>query len=133
MTHTFVNPPALHDPTAFGYSHSAAVPAGSELVLVSGQYGSGPDGGLVSADFADQVRQAFANLATVLSAHGLGLEDVVQLRTYVVGLDGERLGVIAGSVGACGPTPPTQTVIGVAGLAMPEILFEVEAVAVRAR
>jgi enamine deaminase RidA (YjgF/YER057c/UK114 family) len=31
----------------------------------------------------------------------------------------------------CGDTPPTQTVIGVAGLAMPDILFEVEAVAAR--
>lgn len=133
MPHTIVNPDGLHDPTAFGYSHTAAVPAGTELVLVAGQYGSGPDGMVVSPDFAPQVEQAFANLGVALAAHGLDTRDVVQLRTYVVGGVGvERLGVIGQAVGAaCGGTPPTQTVIGVAGLAMPDILFEVEAVAAR--
>jgi enamine deaminase RidA (YjgF/YER057c/UK114 family) len=51
----------------------------------------------------------------------------------VVGLDFERLGAIGRAVRAgCGDTPPTQTVLGVVGLAMPDILFEVEAVAARA-
>ena len=46
--------------------------------------------------------------------------------------DFEKLGIIGQAVGAgCGDTPPTQTVIGVAALAMPDILFEVEAVAAR--
>ena len=62
----------------------------------------------------------------------LDLGHVVQLRTYVVNLDFDKLGAIALAVrGGCGNTPPTQTVIGVAGLAMPEILFEVGAVAAR--
>jgi enamine deaminase RidA (YjgF/YER057c/UK114 family) len=132
MTHTIVNPPALHDPIPFGYSHTARVPAGSELVLVSGQYGSGPDGAVVSADFDEQVRRAFANLGTALGAHGLDLGHVVQLRTYVVDLDMPRLAAIGEAVAVgCGVTLPTQTVVGVAGLAMPDILFEVEAVAAR--
>lgn len=124
----FVNPEGLHNPVPFGYSHTAAVPAGSALVFVSGQYGSGPDGMVVSPDFAEQVKQAFGNLGIALAAHGLDLSHVVQLRTYVVNPDFEKLGVIGQFVGA---TPPTQTVIGVAALAMPDILFEVEAVAVR--
>jgi enamine deaminase RidA (YjgF/YER057c/UK114 family) len=133
MPHTIVNPDGLHDPTPFGYSHTAAIPAGSELVLVSGQYGSGADGAVVAPDFAAQVRQAFDNLATALAAHRLGLGDVVQLRTYVVDPDFDKLGTIGQAVRAgCGETPPTQTVIGVAALAAPDILFEVEAVAVRA-
>jgi enamine deaminase RidA (YjgF/YER057c/UK114 family) len=132
MSHTIINPDGLHDPIPFGYSHTAAIPAGAELVLVAGQYGSGPDGMVVSADFAAQVEQAFRNLSVALAAHELDLSHVVQLRTYVVGgPDFEQLGAIGQAVGACGDTPPTQTVIGVAGLAMPEILFEVEAVAVR--
>lgn len=129
-TCTTVNPAGLHDPVPFGYSHTTRVPAGADLVLVAGQYGSGPDGAVVAPDFAGQVRQAFANLATALDAHGLDLSHVVQLRTYVVDLDGAKLGVIGQAVAAgCGATPPTQTVIGVAALAMPDILFEVEAVA----
>jgi enamine deaminase RidA (YjgF/YER057c/UK114 family) len=132
MSHTIVNPDGLHDPGPFGYSHTANVPAGTELVFVSGQYGSGPDGMVVSGDFNEQVQQAFRNLGTALAAHGLDLTDVVQLRTYVVDPDFDKLGAIGQAVASGGAEkPPTQTVIGVAGLAMPDILFEVEAVATR--
>ena len=132
MTHTFLSPQGLHDPVPFGYNHTVAVAAGAELVLVSGQYGSSPDGAVVSEDFTEQVRQAFRNLATALGAHGLDLSHIVQLRTYVVGLDFDKLGVIGQTVGSnWGAHPPTQTVLGVAGLAMPDIAFEVEAVAAR--
>lgn len=109
---------------------SCGKPAGGGLVFVSGQYGSGPDGTVVSADFAAQVRQAFANLGVALAAHGLDLSHVVQLRSYVIEPDLEKLGVIGQAVSlGCGATPPTQTVIGVAGLATPDIEFEIEAVA----
>jgi enamine deaminase RidA (YjgF/YER057c/UK114 family) len=132
MPHAIVNPDGLHDPTPFGYSHTAVIPAGTELVLISGQYGSDADGAVVSPDFAEQVRQAFANLGVALAAHGLDLGHVVQLRTYVVGPDLDKLGVIGQAVAAgCGDSPPTNTVIGVAALATPDILFEVEAVAAR--
>jgi enamine deaminase RidA (YjgF/YER057c/UK114 family) len=132
MSFTFANPPGLHDPVPFGYSHTARIDAGAELVLVSGQYGSDAQGAVVSPRFAEQVQQAFANLGTALAAHGLGLKHVVQLRTYVLAPDFEKLGIIGAAVAAgCGPVPPTQTVIGVASLAMPDILFEVEALAVR--
>lgn len=132
MPHTLVNPQGLHNPIPFGYSHTARIPASSGLVFVAGQYGSNADGALVSPDFARQVQQAFHNLRVALAAHGLDLPHVVQLRTYVVNLDFNKLGIIGRAVQAgCGDLPPTQTVIGVAALAMPDILFEVEAVAVQ--
>ncbi|MFD7561364.1 MULTISPECIES: RidA family protein [unclassified Streptomyces] len=132
MAHAIVNPDGLHDPVPFGYSHTASVPAGSELVLIAGQYGSGPDGGVVSDDFAEQVKQTFRNISVALAAHGLDLGHVVQLRTYVVNHDVGKLGPIAGAVQEIwGKEPPTQTLIGVASLAAPDVLFEVEAVAVR--
>jgi enamine deaminase RidA (YjgF/YER057c/UK114 family) len=132
MSHTILNPGGLHNPVPFGYSHTAAIPAGTELVLVSGQYGSNTDGAVVSPDFTEQVKQAFHNLGVALAAHGLDLSHVVQLRTYVVNPDFDKLGTIGHAVQAgCGDTPPTQTVIGVADLAMPDTLFEVEAVAAR--
>ncbi|MDH6542935.1 RidA family protein [Streptomyces sp. SPB4] len=132
MAHSLVNPDGLHDPVPFGYSHTATVPTGTELVLISGQYGSGPDGAVVSADFAQQVEQTFHNIGVALAAHGLDLGHVVQLRTYVVNHDVSRLGPIAGAVKeGWGTNPPTQTLIGVASLATPDVLFEVEAVAAR--
>jgi enamine deaminase RidA (YjgF/YER057c/UK114 family) len=132
MSHTIVNPAGLHNPVPFGYSHTATIPAGTELVLVAGQYGSSADGTVVSTDFTEQVRQTFRNLGVALAAHGLDLSHVVQLRTYVVNHDLDKLGPIAEAVqGGWGANPPTQTLIGVASLAMPDILFEVEAVAAR--
>ena len=68
-------------------------------------------------------------LAGVLAALGLDLSHVVRLSTYMVNPDVDKLGAITQA--GYGDTPPTQTVIGVAGLAMPDILFEVEAVAAR--
>lgn len=132
MTHAVQNPDGLHNPTSFGYSHTARVPAGSELVFVSGQYASDPQGAVVSEVFAEQVERALHNLALALAGQGLELTHVAQLRTYVVGLDFEKLGTISGVVaGIWGETPPTQTLLGVAGLATPDMLFEIEAVAVR--
>ena len=73
-----------------------------------------------------------ATWASPLPPTGSTSAHVVQLRTYVVNPDFDKLGVIGQAVrDGCGDTPPTQTVIGVAGLAMPDILFEVEAVAAR--
>jgi enamine deaminase RidA (YjgF/YER057c/UK114 family) len=132
MPHTLVNPAGLYNPIPFGYSHTASIPAGTGLVLVSGQYGSKADGSMVSPHFAEQVRQAFDNLALALASHGLTLKHVVQLRTYVVDPDFEKLGVIGQAVHAgCGSLPPTQTLLGVSSLAMPDILFEVDAIAAR--
>jgi enamine deaminase RidA (YjgF/YER057c/UK114 family) len=137
MPHTTLNPTGLHNPTPFGYSHTARIPAGASWVVVAGQYGSGEDGRVVSPHFADQVQRAFHNLSVALAAHGLAMRNVVQLRTYVVNPDFEKLGLMGQTVGKAvaasgGSAPPPQTVIGVASLAMPDILFEVEAVAVAA-
>ena len=132
MPHAFLNPAGLHDPVPFGYSHTVSIPPGKELVLVAGQYGSSTDGAVVSSAFTEQVRHAFRNLGVALAAHRLDLSHVVQLRTYVVNHDFDKLGAIAEAVQSrWSADPPTQTLIGVASLATPEILFEVEAVAAR--
>lgn len=67
---------------------------------------------------------------------GDGRHDRKQHSARFVGIEsvqaGDPVRRVDQAVGrACGPAPPTQTVIGVAGLAMPDILFEVEAIAVR--
>lgn len=132
MTHTFVNPTDLHDPAPFGYSHTTRLPAGKELVFVAGQYASAADGRVVSPEFAAQVRRALDNLGRALAAHELTFADVFQIRTYVVGLDFDKLAVIGEAVKATwGARLPANTMLGVAGLAMPDILFEIEAVAAR--
>lgn len=129
MTPTIVNPPELHDPTAYGYSHVVQVPAG-ELVLVAGQYGSDSDGHTTSNDFATQVEQSFTNLGTALRAAGLGYEHVMRIGTYIVDHDSEKLDILLAAIRRIwGDKPPAQTLIGVASLALPDMLFEVDATA----
>jgi enamine deaminase RidA (YjgF/YER057c/UK114 family) len=100
-------------------------------VFVAGQYGSGPDGHTVSGDFADQAARAFENLGVALQATGRDYGNVVQLRTFIVDHDEAKLNVLVELIrDRWGSSPPTQTLIGVAALALPDMLFEVDAIAV---
>jgi enamine deaminase RidA (YjgF/YER057c/UK114 family) len=131
MSLTITNPSALHDPVGFGYSHVASV-TGSDLVLIGGQYGSGPDGHVTSTEFAEQVEHSFANLGTALAAAGLDYGHVARLGTYIVDHDQAKLEALLQVIKRIwGDRPPAQTLIGVAALALPDMLFEVDAVAVR--
>ncbi|MFF0574104.1 RidA family protein [Streptosporangium saharense] len=129
MPHTIINPASLHNPIGFGYSHIAR--ASGELVFVAGQYASDGQGQVVSEDFTEQVERSFANLGNALDAVGLDFSHVVQLRTHIVDHDLTKLEVLGKVIhGIWGDLPPTQTLTGVAALALPGMLFEVDAVAV---
>ena len=127
---TITNPAALHDPTPLGYSHAVSAPG--ELVFIGGQYASDTTGAPVPGDFAAQVNLAFDRLRSALEGVGLGYEHVVRLGTFIVDHDSEKLEILVDAVHEIwGDRPPTQTLIGVASLALPEMLFEVDALAVR--
>ncbi|MFG3192237.1 RidA family protein [Streptomyces omiyaensis] len=124
------NPPTLHDPTPFGYSHAASAPG--ELVFIGGQYASDATGAPVPGDFADQVTLSLTHLRHALEGAGLGYEHVVRLGSYVVDHDLGKLEVLGKALhGAFGDRLPAQTLSGVASLALPGMLFEIDAVAVR--
>ncbi len=128
MPHDITNPPGLYEPA--NYSHVATV--SGELVFIAGQFASDGDGRVVSADFRDQVRRSFANLRIALESAGLGFEHVFQLRTYIVAHDAEKLAVLGEQVKEIWKDrPPVQTLCGVAALAFPDMLFEVDAIAAR--
>ncbi|OXM64381.1 MULTISPECIES: RidA family protein [Amycolatopsis] len=128
MTHTVVNPAGLADPVPYGYSHLTRTPSG--LVFVAGQYAADETGRIVSDDFAEQVRQSFRNLGTALAAEGLGFGSVVRLGTYIVDHDADKLAVLGSQIAEIwGSRPPAQTLVGVARLALPGMLFEVDAIA----
>jgi enamine deaminase RidA (YjgF/YER057c/UK114 family) len=131
MAHTLINPDDLHDAVSIGYSHVAVAPA-PDLVLISGQYASDRTGRVPTADFAEQVELAFANLGRALAAAGLDHRHVVRIGTYVVDHDAAKLDALLTVVRRIwGQHPPAQTLLGVAALATPDMHFEVEAVAVR--
>lgn len=124
----FLDPPTVHNPGP-AYSHSAVVPAGTELVFIAGQVGVRPDGSAASGA-GEQAAQVFANLGAVLAAHGLGASALIKITTFVVmGSDlqavrAERSKFMAGH-------RPTSTLVFVPQLADPAWKVEVEAVAAR--
>ena len=131
MALTRTNPPGLVDPVEWGYSH---VVEWGDLVFVAGQGSleTDSDGSFVAASFDEQLRGGFANLGTALRGVGLDYPDAVQTRVYVVGLDAGKAETVAGATREIwGDRPPATTLIGVAALAVPEALFEVDAIAVR--
>lgn len=131
MSRIITNPAGLHDPSGFGYSHVTGAEA-SPLVFIAGQYGSGDDGQVIAGDFDTQAERAFVNLGTALRGVGLGYGDVLKLGTFVVDHDLEKLATIGRLVAKhWGTSAPAQTLIHVVGLALPGMLFEVDAVAVR--
>ncbi|MFF1906242.1 RidA family protein [Kitasatospora sp. NPDC058218] len=127
---TLTNPAELHDPTPFGYSHAAS--ATGEPVFIAGQYASDSTGQVVPGDFAAQVERSLDNLRTALAGVGLGFEHVVRLGSYIVDHDLAKLTVLGKALhGAWADRLPAQTLSGVASLALPGMLFEIDAVAVR--
>ncbi|MDK4717853.1 RidA family protein [Rhizobium sp. CNPSo 3968] len=62
------------------HGYSAAI-ASRDLLFVSGQVGSRPDGS-PEPDFAAQVRLAFSNLEATLIAGGCTFQDIVDVTTF---------------------------------------------------
>jgi enamine deaminase RidA (YjgF/YER057c/UK114 family) len=124
----FLNPSDVHAPVG-PYSHTAVVPAGTELVFIAGQVGMRADGSVPTA-FADQAEVTFQNLRACLAAHGLGVEAVVKLSAFVV--PGHDLQVLrAARERHFGTHRPASTTICVPQLVSPAFLLEIEAIAVK--
>lgn len=132
-----ISPEGLADSQKlWNYSQAITIGPDTRLVEIAGTTGDDSDGNIVNAaDFAAQVERAFANLETSLKAAGASGTDVVRVRLYVVGLDGEKHwpALNAAMRRHFGDQGPTSTLIGVQALAAPDILFEMDATAVISR
>jgi 2-iminobutanoate/2-iminopropanoate deaminase len=56
------------------------------LVFISGQGPVNPEAGTMPDAFAEQVRQTFENVRTILDASGASLDDVVKVNAYLTDL-----------------------------------------------
>lgn len=125
---TIVNPKGLYDPAPNGYSHAVVASGGRRIVMVAGQGGE-DESGKLSPHFADQVKQAYANLRRVLAAVGARPEQVLKITTYVASYDQSLLPVMTEHVKATfGAALPAQNLVPVPRLALDGMLFEVDAV-----
>jgi enamine deaminase RidA (YjgF/YER057c/UK114 family) len=123
----FASPEDLSTPP--GYSHVVSIPAG-RLVWTAGQIAMDADGEVVGVgDWGRQARQVFENLTRALQAAGAGWSDVVKLTYFVVDMSGLATIRAVRDEFVDRGRPPTSTLVQVAGLAYPDLLLEVEAVA----
>lgn len=124
------NPEGLYDPSGNAYSHVAEVRADSRLLFIAGQGGEESNGRL-SPVFAEQARQALANLELALASKGASLAQVFKLTLLIVDHSEARLGQwVAEADRAWGTRmKPTCTLIPVPRLALDGMLVEIEAVA----
>ena len=115
-----------------------AVGSGSRTVYLAGQVARTADGTPVGAgDFAAQVERAYLNVATGLAAAGGSFDDVVKLTLYVVDWKPEKLAALGEGVGRAAAQLGTDlmkpvTLLSVAALGEPDLLVEVDAIAVLA-
>ncbi|MBB3678403.1 RidA family protein [Modestobacter versicolor] len=133
MSVELINPAGLPVPTAYT---QVSVATGSRTVYLAGQVARDAAGEPVGpGDLAAQVEQAFTNVATALGAVGGSFADIAKLTVYVVDWAPEKMADLMTGVGrvverlGIDPVRPI-TLLGVAALGEPDLLVEVEAVAV---
>lgn len=124
-----LQPPGWKRPR--GYSNGIA--ASGRMVFVAGQIGWNANEEIESDDFADQFRQALANIVAVLAEAGAGPEHIVRMTMYFIDKR-EYLDNLAG-VGAAyretiGRNYPAMAAVEVSALMEDRAKLEIEATAV---
>jgi 2-iminobutanoate/2-iminopropanoate deaminase len=111
------------------YSH-VVIASGKSLVFIAGQLSRDKEGRIVGAgDMGAQIRQVGENLRIALEAAGLGLKDLVKTTTYVTDID-EFFRHSEVRHESFGQALPTSTTVEVRRLSHPDLMVEVEAMAV---
>ena len=122
------NPPTLSKPT--GYMHVVEVPGPAKMVFIAGQIALDKDGKVVGeGDMKAQAEQVFKNLEAALAAAGAKFTDVVKMNTYITDME-KAPAVREVRARYFGDTTPASTLVQVVHLARPELMLEVEVIAV---
>ncbi len=100
-------------------------------IYVSGQVAFNADGKLVGkGNIKAQTRQVFRNIKAVLAAAGAKMEHIIKINTYITDAS-EFMDMLEARGDVFGDNPPASTAVVVAGLAFPDLLIEVEAIAIQ--
>lgn len=131
MTTTRINPPTLWDSAPVGFSQ-VVIAEGRRTVYCAGQVAWDAERQIGSADLGEQARLALANVERAVTAAGGTLRDVVALRIYIVGDHIRHATPLREALLAAfdDDARPAMTWIGVAALANPDFVVEIEATAV---
>ena len=131
MSSRLINPSSVPPPRPT-YSHVQTTPISPTctLITIAGQIGVDPETRTVPSTFAEQVEIALENLRNCLTAAGAEPKDIVKIQHFVVNLDPKDTSRAEKYLKFIGDHRPPSTLLGVAALAEPGMLYEVEAMAV---
>jgi reactive intermediate/imine deaminase len=122
------NPPDLTKPT--GYTHIVEVTGPSRTIYISGQIAYDKDGKVVGqGDMKAQAEQVFKNLQAALTASGAKFSDVVKMNSYITDMS-KAQAVRDVRARYFGEAVPASTFVEVKGLVRPELMLEIEVIAV---
>jgi reactive intermediate/imine deaminase len=117
------------EPDRFATVHISQGFRVGDLVFVSGQAAVNEQGEVVGVgDFGAQARQAIRNLDRVLTAAGSSLDQVIKVTIFVTDMS-HFPEVVKLRKEVFSQPYPADTICEVQGLAYPELMFEIEAVA----
>ena len=116
----------------FGFNQGELVDGASKVLFCAGQTSVDAEGiPQHPGDMASQITLAADNLEAVLRDAGMGLADVVRLNFYTTDVDAFLANAeVLGARTAAAGVAPAGTLLGVARLAFPELMIEIEATAV---
>jgi 2-iminobutanoate/2-iminopropanoate deaminase len=116
-------PDELYDSTDKQYVH--AIVADGTLYM-SGQVATDAAGDVVGDTIEEQTRQAYDNVGAILDEVGLGFDDIVKVRSYLVDIHGDYEGYKAVHAEYFADSLPCHTMLGVEALAREDLLVELE-------
>lgn len=122
----FLSPKSIRPPFA-RYSHAVEVPAGTRLIVCSGQLGVRPDDS-IPEDAGAQAELCFSNIAAVLAEAGLALKDIVRINAFVTDRAHMKPYMAVRDRLVADP-PPASTLMIVSGFSRPEFKVEIEVIA----
>ena len=113
------------------YGYSQAVRTGN-MVFVSGQLSHDEQGNFVGeGDFEKQLRQAYANIKSLLGKFGLSLDSIVSETIYVTDIASQSDTLSRVHREYFPKNSVTSTVVEIKRLFFPQQLLEISAVAVK--
>ncbi len=126
----YINPDSLNKNPAF--TNVVVVEGNVKTVHIGGQNAVNASGEIISkGDIVAQTEQVLRNLRMALEAGGAGPEHIIKWNLYVVEGQSLQAGFAAfQNAWPQTPNPPAITMAFVSGLAHPEFLVEMDAVAV---
>ena len=132
MAKEYINPNTLFPSQKYGFSQIVST-TGNRTVYLSGQAAFDADENIIGTNHKLQMQQCLKNIKAALETVDGSLNDVVNLRIYLVDYnpdtDGDAVTEVLEEFFS-GDRLPTATWIGISTLAVDKLLIEIEATAV---